>query len=290
MNTNNTSVEFNIKSSRLGKFLTLIMGVLMLGLTAAALVSDQGILSDGGLTIARPDGSAPGESEDQFEPLVRHLASVAKRTVRFSEPSEEADLYIHSLVDFLEARPRLGLVPLRFLARSGGARDAAVLFSTGAHPGPFDQLSPAEVVFTAPDDPNGFWAQLAWLRERGFQAPAQLSDFQFEGAGEHAIRGIFSVVWGRYKIGACRMSDLTYLLGRGLLHPGEVHIVVETAALPEMIISARPEDAGRLAGLLDALPNVLTPAGPGPRLFVTPIDEKALKLADRLVDDLAAGF
>ncbi len=277
-------------SSRRGQFLTLIMGVLMLGLTAAALVSNQGILNSGGLTIVRPGGSAPGESEDLFEPLARQLALVAKRTVRFSESLEEADLYVHSLVDFREARPRLGLVPLRALARTGGDRDAAVLFSAGADPGPFDQLSPAEVVFTAPDDPNGFWAQLAWLQDQGFQAPAKLDDFQFEGTGEHAIRVVYSVVWGRYKIGACRMSDLTYLLGRGLLHPGEVHIVVETAALPELIISARPEDAERLAGLLDALPDVLIPAGPGPRLFVTPVDEKALKLAGRLADDLAAGF
>jgi hypothetical protein len=288
MNTKNTTSGFNLLSFRGRKFLTLIVASLVLALTAGALISDQSIFSTGGLTIALPGGASTGQPGDSFSPLVRHLASITHRTVTVSEPLEPADLYVHSLAEFLTARPRLGLVPLRALSSTGSARDAAVLFTAGDESISIDQLSPSEVVFTAFDDPNGFWAQLAWLRERGFRTPSKPGDFQFEGAGEHAIRVVYSVVWGRYKIGACRMSDLTYLLDRGLLHSSEVQIITETAALPELILSSRPEDSGRWVDWLSDLTAVLNPAGPGPSLFLAPIDEKVLRRAGRLADDRAA--
>ena len=64
---------------------------------------------------------------------------------------------------------------------------------------------------------------------------------------------------------------------------------MDTAALPDLIISARPENSGRLAGLLAALPGVLLPAGSGPRLNLSPVDEASLKQAGWPGEKPAAG-
>ena len=290
MDTGNTAIESKYGLARPGRYFTLIVTVVVLGLTAGAFFNNRGLFGAGGLKIALPGGLPPAKARQRFASLARQLASVSEGSVTYVEPSEGADLYIHSLVAFLEAGPKLGLVPLWSIAAAAGEREEAVLITAAAGPISFAQLSPSEVAFTAPDDPNGFWAQLAWLRERGFRIPERRSDFRFEGNGEYSVRVVYGVLWGRYKIGACRISDLARLLDRGLLREGEVRIVAGTAALPDFIISARPEEAGRLTDRLAALPAVLSPAGAESPLVIVPADETALRRARQLAGDLAAGL
>jgi hypothetical protein len=290
MDTRSTAVGLRNSSARPGKYLTLIVTVMVLGLTAKAFFSNRDLFSAGGLRIALPGGPPSAEAEPLFAVLAHRLVSVSGRSVTYVEPSAEADLYIQPLATFLEVGPKQNLVPLYSLTATTNGREGAVLFTTAADSIVVDQLSPAEVVFTDPDDANGFWAQLVWLRERGFHLPERESDFRFEDGGDISARLVYSVLWGRYKIGACRMSDLVRLLDRGFLHPGEVRVIAMTTALPDFIISSRPESAGRLSERLAALSDARSSSGSEDGFSIAPIDETALKRVGRLAADLSGGL
>ena len=73
------------------------------------------------------------------------------------------------------------------------------------------------------------------------------------GGGRDATRVVFAVIFGQYRLGACRLSAITEMSQRDWLKTGELTIVESAEALPELIIAARSDDAEyyrrKLAGL-----------------------------------------
>jgi hypothetical protein len=90
------------------------------------------------------------------------------------------------------------------------------------------------------------------MAERGFVLPAA-GNYRFAGTDLDGSRVVFGVLYGEYRVGCCRMSDLRMLTERGTIHKGELTVVYDRLALPEMLIAAPVEEVdyyrGKLGGI-----------------------------------------
>jgi hypothetical protein len=65
--------------------------------------------------------------------------------------------------------------------------------------------------------------------------------------------------------GACRSSDLARLRQRGVVGPGDLEVVLEVPALPELIFASREDDASYLVDRLGGLGAVFEDPSASPR-------------------------
>jgi hypothetical protein len=151
------------------------------------------------------------------------------------------------------------------------------------------------VVFTAPTSANGCWAQLAMLEEAGFKAPAGLEHYHFEGSPSDGTRVVFSVIYGTYRLGACRVADLTRLTEERMLRRGEIHVIRKADPVPELVIAAAPGQAGyyrrKLRNIQDMLDEHAVPAMQDDTVKLLksfgirrlrPIDDEGIERAEQL--------
>ncbi len=300
-------IELKIVSTYMGGALTVVVTLVVLGITLSALISDGGDRFGGVLEISVSTRGVDDEALQRFEPFGTLLSSRMRKPVNltaFSGGSPRGDLYIISLNEYLVWRQPLELVPLYSVLDFEGNRDAAVIITSGTGGEPnYADMPPGAVAFVDSFSVNGFWIQLGLLEQRGFRLPERLDRFHFEGAAGHCLRVVFGVRCGAYALGACRMSDLVSLRREGILREGEVRIVARTDALPEIILAAPREAAADFYRPLEAVATALRSAESLPSQEVAvsclktagikrlvPIDDVQLALAQELADSLQSRF
>jgi len=203
-----------------------------------------------------------------YDPLRTLLSGSTRRPVTLHADAGwdgHADLYIVSTYEYLARPDDVDVEAIYEIARAQRLRDSAILI-TGKHEVVFSEITPDDVVFAGPYSVNGYWQQLPMLADRGFYMPESGDAFHFAGNDGDHTRVVLGVALGEYKVGACRLSDLSGLVAKGAVDENEITVVERVDALPEVLIAVAPDEAkyyGRkleaIAGLLDA--NGLPPGG-----------------------------
>lgn len=245
-------VDVSLLSNYLGKGLTVLVAMIVIGLALHAIVATGGNSERNIVSICMPDTGSP-EGKPAYEPLRSLVRRETHRPVELSTCAGEwtsgYDLYVMPIADYFHYAESLDLEALFEITDSARRTDNAVLISrpedtVHASDGPdYSGVSAADVAFVSPTSINGFWIQAARMQSLGFDLPETIEAVKFEGKGDTVERVIFGVIYGPYRLGACRLSDVTSLFERGIIRRGEVRILQKGSALPEMVIAAHPDEA-----------------------------------------------
>jgi len=239
-------IDINILSSYMGRSLTWLVTVIVLGLTLSALFGGGGLLDHGATRVFVSFDVDECLGTRDWEPFRRLLARVTKRPVVLkvsSEIPDDFDVFIGSTADFLEMRGKTELRAIATFKLSPVREKVVILAAAGAGPVDFSKLGPDQILFGRPSSVNSFLLPLEILKKGGFMAPADSGKFHFArtscGGTE---RTVFAVLFGRYRVGACTMSSLRRLVDGGQVRADEVSIVAESDALPEVVIAVSSGD------------------------------------------------
>jgi hypothetical protein len=259
-------IDFNVVSAYMGRFLTAIVAVAVIGITVSALLSrsrgaERGVLvvaalPAGPLEAART-ARATRATRGFHDSLRLLLARESNRpvAVRESGPAGDAGagcgLFLMAMEEYLAQREEEGLVALYAVDRSAHGRDRAVLIArpSGAPSPEFAGIGADQCIFSGPSSLNGCWVQLELLEAEGFRAGEGTQSLHYPKAGG-AARVVFSVLFEGYTLGACRRSDIENLIAEGSIAEGEVAVVRSSPAVPEMVFACREPDAAYFGRIL----------------------------------------
>ncbi|MCZ6767243.1 MAG: PhnD/SsuA/transferrin family substrate-binding protein [bacterium] len=245
-------VDVSLLSNYLGKWLTVVVATIVIGLALHAIVATGGSSERNIVSICMPDTRSP-EGKPAYEPLRSLVRRETRRPVELSTCAGEwtpgHDLYVMPIAAYFRHAELLDVEALFEITDSERRTDSAVLISrpgdtVRASDGPdYSGVSADDVAFVSPNSINGFWIQAARMQSAGFDLPETIEAVKFEGKGDTVERVIFGVIYGSYRLGACRLSDVTSLFERGVIRRGEVRILQKYDSLPEVVIAAHPGEA-----------------------------------------------
>jgi hypothetical protein len=121
----------------------------------------------------------------------------------------------------------------------------------------------ARVIFSSPGSAAGFLAPCRSLERAG--CALERSRVDFAGERPENERVVFGVIYGAYDAGGISLERLIALESSGIVRTGELRVLLEGEALPELVLAYNPatytEDlrsfARRLPGMLDRAPRSL---------------------------------
>ena len=261
-------IDVSMLSSYMGRWLTLGVTILIILVAASALFNgDHGAHRDI-IRVCVPAGLHSGESASKFEPFRALLSRESRRPVVLVECADEwpadCELFVMPVDEYLRHAPDLPISPLFEIRTSERQPDKAILIAGPAGEGMEPSGAAAgDVAFAHPLSINGFWLQADFLG--GLGADLNREGCRFEGAREDGTPVIYSVLYGRYRWGACKLSELAALIERGILKAGSVRVVHSEDALPEIVICVREADSSYYARKLTAVASLLDEAGPPAR-------------------------
>jgi len=244
-------IDLSIISTYMGRWLTLVMTLFVVGIAISALVSG-GDAQRNIIDICVYD-DRPARVMSVYEPLRLLLSDETRRPVVLHAAGErhvQCDLFVMSTHEFLTRKEALGIEAIYEIRRTAKRNDSAVLIARSKEPIDYSGLSPEDVVFSDPHSVNGFWVQLSMLSKLGFRMPGSLSELRFAGSEGDQSRVVLGVVYGAYRLGACRLSDITSLTERGVIGGREVAVLAREDALPEIVIATRAGETRYYAGKL----------------------------------------
>jgi hypothetical protein len=233
-------IDVSILSSYMGKALTALVTVFVVGIAVSVLIDGRGIERNF-IRVCVPAGSRPGEAVKNYEPLRSVLARETRRSVMLVECTGEwprgCDLYLMPVVEFFRWERGLDVEALYEVGSSERRNDKAIIIA----PKSLDslQLSPItarDVAFSHPTSVNGFWVQANALSGRGIEWAGN-ADLRFEGAVGDATRVICGVAVGAFRFGACKLSEVSSLSEKGIIDAGEIRVVRSDDALPETVVA-----------------------------------------------------
>lgn len=255
------STDLNLLSIYLGRSLTVLIAAFVVVVAVSALLDRGGGARRNIIDVCV---FAYGD-EARYEPFRKLLSHATRRPVVVrdchGELSSDYDLYIMPTAEYLGHAEALGIVALYEIGSSEKRRDSAVLVGRASDvPIDFPRLSADDVVFSSSFPVNSCLAQLAMLEAQGSLIPRQPSHLRFVPGGDDQSRIVLGVIHGKYRLGACRLSDLTALARKGVIQMDEITVVETTRALPEMLIAGRPAEAdyyrrklGAVNGLIEEI-------------------------------------
>lgn len=253
-------IDVNIVSAYMGRFQTGIVALLVLGITAHALVTRGSARGHVTMVLAAPAGDeVDGGVCETFARLVarRTSRSVVVASGRWDDASE---LYLMPTVEFMERREELGLRAL-FGVGTVAWDHAVIVAREKANGVPRDA---GEVLVESPWSLNACWVQLRALASERVPVPRSADSLRC-APGHGAERVIMAVLAGTERYGACRRSDLDRMTRRGTLRPDDLDVVLEAPALPELIVAAREADARYVVDCLGGLGAVFEDPQTSPR-------------------------
>jgi hypothetical protein len=257
-------IDVSMLSSYMGRWLTLGVTILIILVAASALYNgDHGAHRDV-IRVCVPAGLHSGESASKFEPFRALLSRESRRPVVLVECADEwaadCDLFVMPIDEYLHRAPKFPILPLFEIRTSERQPDKAILIAGQTVEGmELSGAAAGDVAFAHPLSINGFWLQADLLGRLG--ADLDREGCRFEGTREDGTPVIYSVLYGRYRWGACKLSELSVLIERGILKAGSVRVVHSEDALPEMVICAREDDSSYYVRKLTAVANLLDEAG-----------------------------
>lgn len=260
-------IDLNIISAYMGRSLTLVIAVFIIVVAVSAFVTRGGGAQRNIIDVCVDDGPT-GRVIRDYEPFQALLSDQTRRPVHLAlchgDWERGYDLYVMPIDEYFKHSTGLGVEAFYEVKNTERRKDSALLVgSSSAGVIDYASLSPTQVAFATPRSMNGFRVQLSMLEQRGFRVPASVSELRFEG-GLDPSRVLLGVVHGTYRLAACRMSDLTTLVERGVIRQGELALIERADALPELVVAAPPSQIayyrGKLAGIGRLLDEITMPA------------------------------
>ena len=234
-------IDVSILSSYMGKALTGLVTLFVIGIAVSALLNGGGIERNV-IRVCVPRGDSAGEAVDAWEPFRALLAGETRRPVIVSESAGDFpggfDVYVMPVDDFFENESRLGVTVLFEIGSARARGDKAlVITKSSAEPVDPSSVDPGDIAFADRRSVNGYWVQAGALAEKGVDVAAA-EGLRFEGTRRDATRAVFAVIFGGARFGACRLSEIASLAERGMIDPREIRTVIAGEALPELVVSA----------------------------------------------------
>ena len=228
----------------MNKIVTGLVAVFVIAVAVSALLSGPGSRRD--LIDIRVFDGVASEGVRRYDPVKTLLAEATRRPVLLHGETGwqgEVDLFVMSTYEYL-TRPRdTDVQAIYEIARVAHGADRAVLIARAADNAiDLSRLRVGDVVFATPRSVNGCWQQLSLLANRGFEAPRDPGVLNFAGSDDDHSRIVLGVALGRYRVGACRGSDVARLVARGVIDAGEITVLESAPALPEILIAVSDQD------------------------------------------------
>jgi ABC-type phosphate/phosphonate transport system substrate-binding protein len=263
-------IDVSMLSSYMGRWLTVFVTIFVVAIAASALFVAGGIEKNV-IRICVPARPRAQDAVRNYEPLRSLISRETRRPVVLAECAGEwprgYDVYVMPVDDFFENEKSLDISALFELRSSPKRGDRAVVISKRtAVPVDLPSLAPGDVVFSHPHSVNGFWVQAEALAASGFELPADTTRLRFEGSKEDATRVIFGVVFGDYKLGACKQSEIASLSENGSIDARGLRVVASGDVLPETVLAAARREARyfdrKIASVAALLDRARSPASP----------------------------
>ncbi|UCG52532.1 MAG: PhnD/SsuA/transferrin family substrate-binding protein [Candidatus Latescibacterota bacterium] len=255
-------IDVSLLSSYMGRALTVVVTVFVVSVAISAYLRGGRGSEHNVISVCVPSSATEGEALRVFDPLRALLSREARRPVVLSECGEHwppgFDLYVMPIHQYLLHEETLDVVALHEVESSERRRDKAVIISrTRDHGIRLSDASPADVVFSHPHAVNGFWIQAAAMKKAGFEFPDDPRELCFEGSTATGDRAVFGVLFGAYRLGACKLSELTTLANEGIVRAEEFHVVHGEDVLPELVIAAGRDEAAYYGRRLEGVARLL---------------------------------
>ncbi len=263
-------IDVSLLSSYMGKALTGIVTLFVIGIAVSALI-DRGGFERSVIRVCVPSRFHPGEAVEAYEPFKVLLSRETRRPVVLTESGggwpRGCDVYVMSSDAYFEQEKALGIAVLFEVSAHPGRRDKALIIARSSS-GDLDlsRAGPGDVVFSHPLSVNGFWVQAEAIARSGSDLAGHTDTLRFEGARWDASRVIHGVLFGVFAFGACKSSEIEWLSDRGEIDPKDVQKVYSTDALPEVVLAVDRGDADYFRDKVGSLARLLEePASPSPQ-------------------------
>jgi len=252
-------------SSYIGRWLSLLMLILLVTLAAAALFLKPDYPAHVPLRIGicAFDSVSSGPALRSFGKSVREHEGGDITWVWLPAGSGPAgcDFYIMTAPQMLSFREKVGIrcLLLAFGREDGSLSMGAVITRRGAEP------DWASTVFTSTISASGFISPLAAIAENG----TDLTDVSRETvSGGCPVCGeavVYGVLFGRYGAGGISIDELRRIEGAGSIEPEALRVLFTGPELPEILLVTDPSTeewksrgfARRLPGIAGRLPDPL---------------------------------
>ena len=236
------SREDSIVSGYLNRWAVGIVFVAIFALAAGALLVDSDDLAHRTVTIgvAAFDSARAGPALDAFARHCREkgCGDIAWRWLPPRGPYAGCDLY---LVPALAAAPAIvdGSLACELVVAEREAHRysrSAVIVRRGASR---DPARARRVVYAAPCSAAGYLAPRRALAAAGGASADSASAFSGELPRDERVA--LGVLFGAYDAGGISLERLEALEAAGVIEPGEIEVLIEGEAVPEVIVAAAPD-------------------------------------------------
>ena len=258
-------IDVSMLSSYMGKALTALVTVFVVGIAVSVLI-DGGSIEKNFIRVCVPARSRPGEAVETYETLRSLLSRETRRSVTLVECAGEwprdCDVYLMPVGAFFRWERELDAEALYEVGASERRNDKAVIIA----PKSLDSLQLAsmttgDVVFCHPTSVNGFWVQANALSGPGVGWAGNAQP-RFEGASGDATRVVCGVAVGAFRFGACRLSEVSSLAQKGIIGGGEIRVVRSDDALPETVLAVARREARYFEGKIGSISRLLDNGSP----------------------------
>jgi hypothetical protein len=263
-------IDVSLLSSYMGKALTGIVTLFVIGIAVSALI-DRGGFERSVIRVCVPSSFHPGESVEAYEPFKVLLSRETRRPVVLTESNGQwprgYDLFVMSSDAYFDEEKSLGIVAIFEVSANPGRRDKALIISRNSSEEPdLSRAGPGDVAFSHPLSVNGFWVQAEAIARSGSNLVDHTDELKFEGARWDASRVIHGVLFGVFAFGACKSSEIERLSDTGEIDSHVVRKVYSTDAMPEIVVAVDRADADYFRAKIGSLARLLEqPAPPSPQ-------------------------
>jgi hypothetical protein len=262
----NLNRDYNILSSYLNRWVTVIVfsAIVALAFGAIYIKSDDAAHIPVVIGVSALDSTRAGPALESFAEFCRGkgCGDIRWRYLRPDAALKGCDFYITTSVSLSTplARGSLGCALIAAEREAHRYSRSAVVVRAGVRSLP---ASGARVIFTSPRSASGFLAPYRSLERAGY-APSR-GTIDFAGARPREERVVFGVLYGAYDAGGISLDRLQSMERSGILRRGELDVLCEGEALPEIVLAYDPARytadrksfVGRLPGLFDRSPRSL---------------------------------
>lgn len=253
-------------SSRLGRWGTILVfsAIVALALGALFLKTDDMAHTPVVIGVCVFDSARAGSTLEQFSEFcrARGCGDIRWRYLRPGRKLAGCDFYVTTSLDISASLAR-GDLRCALLAAEREAHRysrSSVLVKAGVARLP---AQGARIVFGSPRSAAGYLAPYLALRKSGYDLSGASIDFVDSYPGDERV--VFGVLYGAYDAGGVSLERLQALQRAGAVRDGEIDVLCEGEAFPEIVIACDPSSYGqdlmsfakRLPGVLDRVPRSL---------------------------------
>ena len=210
------------------------------------------------------DSARAGATLEQFSEFCRAkgCGDIRWRYLRPDQKLSGCDFYITTSLELSAplARGDLGCALLAAERQAHRYSRSSVLVRAGITALP---ATGARIIFGSSRSAAGFLAPYRALERSGYDLSGASIEFAGSYPGEERV--VFGVLYGAYDAGGISLERLQALEKAGIVRDGEIDILCEGEALPEIVIAYNPSSytqdrksfAKHLPGVLDRVPRPL---------------------------------